>query len=113
MRNLVFNKAFKNSRLVGGADFDCIIEYNDRMILIDIKTITEPLSIYHLHEIIGYALLYDAEKDDFKFTDIGIYHSRSGSFRFLPIDQVIEKSLSSFKSVSQAREAFISEIKKP
>lgn len=111
-RFVVFNQALENSALVGGADFDCVIEYNNRLILTDIKTTTKPLTIEHFRQIIGYALLYDEKKDNFKFTNIGIYYSRSGSFRFLPIDSVIEKSLSSFKSVSQARKAFIGEIKK-
>ena len=111
-RFAVFNQALGNSGLVGGADFDCVIEYDDRLILTDIKTTIKPLTIEHLRQIIGYALLYDQKKDDFKFTDIGIYYSRSGSFRFLQIDSVIERSLSGFKSVSQARKAFISEVKK-
>lgn len=111
-RFAVFNQALGNSGLVGGADFDCVIEYNNRLILTDIKTTIKPLTIEHLRQIIGYALLYDQKKDNFKFTDIGIYYSRSGSFRFLPIDGVIEKTLSGFKSVSQARKAFISEVKK-
>jgi hypothetical protein len=111
-RFAVFNQALGNSGLVGGADFDCVIEYDDRLILTDIKTTIKPLTIEQLRQIIGYALLYDEKKDDFKFTDIGIYYSRSGSFRFLPIDSVVEKSLSGFKSVSQARKAFISEVKK-
>lgn len=110
-RFVVFNKALENSGLVGGADFDCVIEYNKRLILTDIKTTTKPLKIEHFRQIVGYALLYDEKKNDFKFTDIGIYYSRSGSFRFLPIDSVIEKSLSSFRSVSLARKAFISEMK--
>jgi len=108
---VVFNQALENSGLVGGADFDCVIEYNRRLILTDIKTTIKPLTIGHLRQIIGYALLYNEEKDKFKFSDIGIYYSRSGSFHFLPIDSVVEKSLSGFKSVSQAREAFISEVK--
>ncbi|MGH7889125.1 MAG: hypothetical protein ACRENF_01075 [Thermodesulfobacteriota bacterium] len=107
-----FNQGLGNSGLVGGADFDCVIEYDNRRILTDIKTTIRPLIIEQLRQIIGYALLYDVKKDDFNFTDIGIYYSRSGSFRFLPIDSVIEKSLSGLKSVMQARKAFISEIKK-
>ncbi len=110
-RFAVFNQELKNSRLVSGADFDCIIECDNRLVLTDIKTTINPLTIDHLRQIIGYALLYDPKKDNFKFTDIGIYHSRSGSFRFLQIDNVIEKCLPNFKSVSQAREAFISEVK--
>lgn len=109
-RFTVFNQGLKNARLVGGADFDCVIEYDNCLVLTDIKTMINPLRIEHLRQIMGYALLYDPKKDDFKFTDIGIYHSRSGSFRFLHMDSVIEKCLSSFKSVSQAREAFISSV---
>lgn len=111
-RFVVFNQALGNSGLVGGADFDCVIEHNSRLILTDIKTTIKPLTIEHLRQIIGYALLYNEKKDDFEFTDIGIYYSRSGSFRFLPIGDVIEKALCGFKSVSQARKAFISEVKK-
>jgi len=106
-RFVVFNQELENSMLVDGADFDCVIEYEDRMILTDIKTTIKPLKIEQLRQIIGYALLYDPKKDNFKFTDIGIYYSRSGSFRFLPIDCIVEKILPSFKSVSQARKKFI------
>ena len=111
-RFAVFNQELGNSGLVGGADLDCVIEYDNRLILTDIKTTIKPLTIAQLRQIIGYALLYDEKKDDFNFTDIGIYYSRSGSFRFLPIDSVIERSLSGFESVRQARKAFISEVKK-
>lgn len=112
-RFAVFNRALGNSGLVGGADFDCVIEYDNRLILTDIKTTIRPLTLAQLRQIVGYALLYDEKKDGFKFTDIGIYYSRSGSFRFLPIDSVIEKSLSGFKSVDHARKAFIREVKRP
>lgn len=109
---VVSNQALKNSGLVGGADFDCVIESKNRLALTDIKTTTKPITIEHLRQIIGYALLYDENKDDFKFTDIGIYHSRSGSFRSLPIGSVIEMVLTNFKSVDEARKAFIEMVKK-
>lgn len=109
---VVFNQALENSGLVGGADFDCVIEYENRLILTDIKTTIKPLQIEQLRQIIGYALLYDGKMDGFKFTDIGIYYSRSGSFRFLPTDFVVEKALPSFRSVSHARKVFIDELKK-
>lgn len=111
-RFVVSNQALENSQMVGGADFDCVIEYDDRLILTDIKTTTKRLATEHFRQILGYALLYDEKKDGFKFTDIGIYHSRSGSFRFLPIGHVVEKGLTGFKSVDSARKAFISEIEK-
>jgi hypothetical protein len=110
-RFAVFNQALWNSGLVGGADFDCVIEYNNRHVLTDIKTMTRPLQMEHLRQIIGYALLYDKKKDNFTFTDIGVYFSRSGSFRFLPIDRVIQRSLPGFQSADQARKAFIRKVK--
>ncbi len=109
---VVHNQELINSGLVGGADFDCVFESNNRLVLTDIKTTAKPLKIEHLRQIIGYALLYDEKQDNFKFTDIGIYHSRSGSFRSLPIDSVIEMSLIGFKSVSSARKAFIAAVNK-
>ena len=111
MTIVVFNQALGNSGLVGGADFDCVIKDKNRLVLTDIKTTTKPLTIGHLRQIIGYALLYDEKKDDFKFTHIGIYHSRSGSFRSLPTDSVIEMTLAGFNSVGAARKAFIAAIK--
>jgi len=107
---VVSNQALKNSGLVGGADFDCVIESKNRLVLTDIKTTIKPITIEHLRQIIGYALLYDDKKDDFKFTDVGIYHSRSGSFCSLPIDSVIEMALVGFKSVNEARKAFVAAL---
>ena len=43
-RFAVFNQALGNSGLVGGADFDCVIEYDNRLILTDIKTTIKPLT---------------------------------------------------------------------
>lgn len=107
---VVFNQSLGNSWLVGGADFDCIIASKKRLILTDIKTKTKPLTMEDLRQIIGYALLYDGDKDIFKFTHIGIYHSRSGSFRSLPVESVLEMTLADFKSVGSARKAFIAAI---
>jgi hypothetical protein len=109
---VVFNQALGNSGLVGGADFDCVIECKNRIVLTEIKTKTKPLTIQDLRQILCYALLYDEKKDNFKFTDIGFYHSRSGSFRSLPIDSAVEMTLVGFKSASRARKAFIAAVKK-
>lgn len=104
---VVGNQALNNSWLVGGADFDCIIENQERLVLTDIKTTIKPLKLEYLRQIIGYSLLYNEDRDDFKFTDMGIYHSRSGSFRYLSLDYVIKKSLPSLSSIVQARQTFI------
>ncbi len=88
------------------ARIDCFFENKDRLILTDIKTLTTPLAMMALRQIIGYALLRGEEEDDFKITDIGIYHARSGSFRFLPLDGVIEIALPGLKSVGTARKVF-------
>lgn len=58
-RFVVSNQALENSQMVGGADFDCVIEYEDRLILTDIKTTTKRLATGHFRQILGYALLYD------------------------------------------------------
>lgn len=107
----VGDQSLVNSKLVGGADLDCVIECNDRYVLTDIKTTLEPLSITHFQQLLSYALLYDSSKDGFEFSDIGFYHSRSGSFRFLPIKQVIKECFPSFASIEHAREVFVSEIR--
>ena len=105
------NRTLENSVLVHGADFDCIIDSRNRFVLTDIKTTTKPLTIDHLRQIMSYALLYDEKHDDFKFSDIGIYHARSGSFRSMPMESMFKMSLPSFKSVATARKAFIAAIK--
>jgi len=104
---VVFNQSLNNEKLVGGVDFDCVIKHNNRMILTDIKTTIKPLKHEHLYQIISYALLQDEKWDNFKFTDIGIYHSRSGSFRFIPIEKIIDNTLHGFNSVNQARDIFL------
>lgn len=109
-RIVVFNRTLGNSGLVGGADFDCIIQHNDTLILTEIKTMIKPLKIEHIRQIIGYALLYDDKQDDFQFSDIGFYHARSGSFRFLPTDLILEKCFQGLDSVDHARKEFLKEI---
>lgn len=108
----VGDQSLVNSKLVGGADIDCVIECNDRYVLTDIKTTLEPLSITHFQQLLGYALLFDPDKDGFEFSDIGFYHSRSASFRFLPTEQAIKECFPSFVSINHAREVFVSELKK-
>ncbi len=109
-RIVVFNKAMGNSGLVGGADFDCVIEHNKTLILTEIKSMIKPLAIEHIRQIICYALLYDGEKDPFQFSDVGFYHSRSGSFRFLPMEFILEKCFHGLVSVDHARKEFLKEI---
>jgi hypothetical protein len=109
---VVFNQSLANDGLVGGADFDCVIKSKSHLVLTDIKMTTRPLIIDYLRQIIGYALLYDETKDNFKVTHIGIYYSRTGSFRSLPIDSVIDMTLTGFKSVELARKEFIATLSK-
>jgi hypothetical protein len=106
------SQSLVNSKLVGGADFDCVIDCNSRSVLTDIKTTLEPVSITNFRQLLGYALLCDPDKDGFDFSDIGFYHSRSASFRFLPIERVIKECLPSLNSIKYARAAFISELGK-
>jgi hypothetical protein len=106
----VFNRALGNSYLVGGADFDCVISKNKKKILTDIKTTINPLPKLALWQLIGYALLHDDKKDQFKIDGVGIYFSRSGSFRHLPTSTIIQKCFPSLKTVDAAKKAFIKEL---
>ncbi|VVC84693.1 hypothetical protein [Sideroxydans sp. CL21] len=104
------NQSFFNSRLVNGADFDCIIECNGRSVLTDIKTSVKPLTIQHLRQLLSYALLLDPDVDGYDVTDIGFYHSRSASFRFSPIEKAIKDCFRGFTTVAHARKTFLSHI---
>lgn len=104
-----FNLALANADLVYGADIDCMITRNNLNILTDIKTTIDSLPVSVLRQLIGYALLHDEEKDQFKVDEIGIYHSRSGSFRHIPMRTIIQKCLPSLKTVEAAKKAFIYE----
>lgn len=109
---IVGNRSLGNSILVGGADFDCIVDKSGDLILVDIKTTTKPLVVEHVRQIIGYALLFDKQKDDFYFDHIGIYNSRSGSFKFLSLDFIMKVVFRKFKSIDIAREKFIEILEK-
>ncbi len=93
-----------------GAEFDCVIQQNGRQILTDIKTTIRPLNIGHLRQLIVYALFHDELLDGLAITDVGIYSSRAGSFRYLPIEDVIKKCMPAFKSIAEAKERFFSEV---
>lgn len=104
------NRAFSNSSLVGGADFDCVIEKDGMLTLTDIKTTIDLLPIESLRQIIGYALLHDKTKDKFFLDGVGIYYSRSGSFRHYPIDRLVETCLPTLKNIGNAKMVFLDEI---
>jgi len=108
---VVFNQALANSGWVGGADFDCIIQQNGRAILTDIKTTTIELKIAHLRQLIGYVLLHDELLDGFGITDVGIYSARAGSFRYLPIEDLVKKCMPTFNSISEVKKYFRSEVR--
>ena len=110
-RITVYNGTFYNSGLVNGADFDCVFQYDNTLILTEIKTMIKPLGIEHIRQVIGYSLLYDEKKDNFVFSAIGFYHSRSGSFRFLPINIILEKCFHKLESIQEARKEFVRSIR--
>ncbi|MBD9355198.1 hypothetical protein [Methylomonas albis] len=107
---IVFNQALKNSIYVGGADFDCVIKVGEYIVLTEIKTSIKKITTLHLYQLISYALLLDEKNDGFEMNSIGFYHSRSGSFRYLPIDIVIDAVLPGFRSLEQLREYFLRRI---
>ena len=75
------------------------------------KTTLHPLPIEALRQLIGYALLHDEKIDQFRFDALGIYFSRSGSFRYLSTQKIIQECLPSFGKVDEARRAFIHEMR--
>ena len=105
----VFSKALK----FGSAHFDCVIQHNGHQILTDIKATVKPLEKASLRQLIGYALLHDEELDGYSITDVGIYFARSGSFRYLPINELIQQCLPSFNSIEEAKGAFRSSYDHP
>jgi len=110
-RFVIHNQTLGNAVLVGGADIDCVIERNNKFILTDIKTSIKPLRLMSLRQLISYALLYDEKKDNFSFTEIGFYHSYSGSFRSLVLTEVIKNTFPRLNSIDDIRSRFIEKIK--
>lgn len=107
---VVLNSALSNSGLVGGADFDCIIKYNGKFILTDIKAIKSPINGSYLKQLLGYAFLYDKEKDKFDLTDIGFYYARSGAFRYISCDDAVKIYLTGFNNTDEARTVFVKKL---
>jgi len=105
-----FNLALDNAHLVYGADIDCVITKNNLNILTDIKTTVDPLPVSALRQLIGYALLHDDKKDKYRVDEVGVYYSRSGSFRHIPTSTLIQRCLPSLKTVKATKKAFIQEI---
>lgn len=105
-----FNSALANSHTVGGADFDCVITKGGARILTDIKTTIKPLPANALRQLIGYALLHEPQMDGFDFDHMGIYFSRSGSFRYLPTKEVFQRCFPSLKTLEAAKATFFDEI---
>jgi hypothetical protein len=56
-------------------------------------------------------LLYDSNRDNFSFTEIGFYHSYSGSFRRLLLTEIIKNAFPSFSSVDEVKGRFLEVIK--
>lgn len=101
-----YNSALANSHTVGGADFDCVISKGSSRILTDIKTTIKPLPANALRQLIGYSLLHEPKVDGFEFDHLGIYFSRSGSFRYLPVKEVFQRCFPSLKTLEGAKTKF-------
>ncbi len=105
------NRALANSELVGGADFDCILRVGDALVLTELKATTQRLTTDHLRQILGYALLIDEERDELSPTHVGVYHVRSGSFRSMPISDLIRKALPGLRTIQNARAKFVKPLR--
>lgn len=95
-----------NSRLVGGADIDCVVSHGARVVLVDVKSGINQISVEQFWQLLCYALLLDEEKDGFVPSDVGIYDVRRDDFLFLSIDEIVRRSLRGFGSIEEAREKF-------
>ncbi len=107
----VYNKALYHSGLVGGADFDCVIQYGKAHVLTEIKSTKKDIDKDHLRQLLGYNLLYSRSQDKFPLTHLGFYYSRACSFRYAPADFLIAKCLPAFSSLNAARVAFRKHLK--
>jgi hypothetical protein len=105
------NRSLANSELVGGADFDCILKVGDALILTEFKATTKRLTTDHLRQILGYALLIDEERDELCPTHVGVYHVRSGSFRCMPMSDLIHKALPGLRTIQNARAKFVKPLR--
>lgn len=105
------NSDLKNSRLVDGADFDCVIRYQEADILTEIKTTINSITLPQLRQLIAYALLYNPKRDRFQFTHLGFYLARAADLTYLPLEEVMNMCLPNFGSIEEARKQFIKSIK--
>jgi hypothetical protein len=85
-----------NSRFIG-ADFDAVMIKGNDMIMTDIKTLTRPLTKKDLLQLISYCLLWSKKDEPPRITHAGIYHGRSGDYKYLPLPDIIRMTLPTFE----------------
>lgn len=105
----ISNETMYNSRFIG-ADFDAVMIKGNDMIMTDIKTLTRPLTKKDLLQLISYCLLWSKKDEPPRITHAGIYHGRSGDYKYLPLPDIIRMTLPTFESIEDARSEFISRI---
>jgi len=105
----ISNGTMYNSRFIG-ADFDTVMVKGNDMIMTDIKTLTRPLTKKDLLQLISYCLLCSEKDEPPRITHAGIYHGRSGDYKYLPLPDIIRMTLPTFESIEDARSEFISRI---
>jgi hypothetical protein len=44
-------------------------------------------------------------------TDVGIYSARAGSFRFLPIEDMVKKYMPTYNSIAKAKKTFRKKVR--
>jgi len=105
----ISNGTTYNSRFIG-ADFDVVMIKGSDTIMTDMKTSTKPLIKKDLLQLISYCLLW-SEKDELPhITHAGIYHGRSGDYKYLPLSDIIRMTLPTFENIEDARSEFINRI---
>ncbi len=89
-----------------GGRIDCVVHKDGHSILTDIKAITRPLAKSEFFQLLGYALLHDEVIDRFKITALGFYYARTGTFRYLPLDTIVQQCFPKFETLATAKRAF-------
>lgn len=100
-----FGKALHHSVSVGGADIDVALLRNGKISIIDFKTILKPVDNTVTRQILSYALLWNKHWDggDVGLSNIGVYYSRAGELREIPVADAIKLAFPSLSTLSEAR----------
>lgn len=106
------NVSMSNAIYVLGADIDSVIEVQGQRVLTEFKTSRRRLTTESLRQLLCYALLVNPKEDGWDVDAVGVYHVRSGSYRTLPVEQMVSVTLPGLGGISHARKVFVESMRK-